>query len=65
MSYMHYENAKKAAAEARSLIDPKKDPVMFDIAGALYSLAEGLQRDLRQIEQQLDSLERLIRSRAQ
>lgn len=63
MGYKDYEDAMKCANEARQRLDPTQDPVLFNLTGSLFAIAQGLQRDLPRLEQQLRQLEQALRSR--
>ena len=62
LGYSNYENAKRCCEDAREYIDKETDPAQYDLAGALFSIAEGLQLDLAQIEQRLGQIEQQIQS---
>ena len=60
MSHYDYQQAIKCCNDALSYINPKDDPVMWNLTGALKEIAVGLQQDIENLERQIESIHRGI-----
>ena len=54
---MSYYNAQKCFDDAIRYIDPKKDPIMWDLANGLSALCQALQQDLHRLDQNIQNVE--------
>lgn len=54
---MSFRDAKEAFRDAQISVDPKVEPVMYDIALGMRMLAEALETNLSEMRAALDQIE--------